>query len=384
MKIGFFTTTYLPISYGSVTSINNFRDGLEKLGHEVHVFTPRFADYKDRLSNVHRTPSIMYGYKIKYPLGIPVWNGMCKELDELGLDVFHCHQPFSICQAAVNYAKNKGIPTIFTHHCKYEDYVHYIPAFLPRKLFAEYTKKTATKFANKSDYVITPSDSVRRLIRSRGVTSPVRILPTGVDWNRFQKGNKKETRQKLNIRIDEIVLVSNGRIDEEKNIMFLVRSIFPFLTKNRNVKIVFVGDGSLRGKVEEIAKKKKIEDQVIMTGFVPQQEIQDYYSGGDIFVQASLTETQGISLLEALASGMGVVAVEASGAVDQIINGKTGILTEHKEDVFRKAVEKLVKQEKLRSFLGEAGREYGKSCDMSQQARQLEKIYLELIEKKIK
>lgn len=375
MKVGFFTTTYLPISYGSVTSVRNFRKGLKELGHQVYIFTPRFADYQDRESNIYRCPSLMYGYKIKYPLAVPFHPAAKRHVKKLKLDVIHCHQPFSVGAQGLSIGRALKIPIVFTHHCRYEDYVHYIPPVLPRGPIKWYVKKQATKFANRSDYVIAPSGSIKKMIESRGVIKPIKVLPTGIEWERFQDGDREKVRNENKIEDNEILIMNSGRIDEEKNIRFLIRSLFHLLEKDKKIKIMFVGEGSLRNEIEKQAQNRRIVSQVMITGLLPQQQMQHYYAAGDIFVQASLTETQGMSLLEALATGLPAVAVRATGAVDQIEHNKTGLLVDNDEKVFSSAVQELLKNTVKSREIGEAAREYGRKCDYRQRAKTLVEVY---------
>ncbi|MEA2007465.1 MAG: glycosyltransferase [Patescibacteria group bacterium] len=375
MKIGFFANTYLPVTYGTVTSIRNFRSGLEELGHEVHVITPQFGGYKDEKTNVYRWPSFMFGYKIKYPVAFPFNFKIRKYVQDIGFDVIHCQQPFPIAAKGLKVGHDLGIPVVFTHHCRYEDYVHYFPPIIPRGLLRWYVKKKATNFANSCDYVIVPSVSIKDMIEKRGVKKPIDVVPTGIEWDRFQSGNRGGVRGKHKITDDEVLLMSNGRFDQEKNIHFLVRALFPFLKENKKIKWMHVGDGSLKEEILTRAKVKGIERQFIITGVLPQDQMQHYYAAGDLFVHSSLTETQGMSLLEALVVGMPTVAIRATGTVDQIEHNKNGLLVEGDEEEFLGGVKKLLGDPELRKRIGDAALEYGKTCDYRCSAKRAEEIY---------
>ena len=375
MKVAFFTNTYLPISYGSVTSIRNFRRGLEELGHEVHIFTPNVKGYQDKEINIHRTPSSMYGYKIKYPIAHPWTRHPHKLAKKIGFDVIHCHQPYTVGYYGVNIGKELGLPVVFTHHCRYEDYVHYMPPVLPRKLLAWMVVRSATKYANKCQQIVAPAETIKKMISARGVARPITVIPTGIEWSRFQGGKREQTRKEYGIADEETLLLSNGRIDQEKNIEMMTGALFPLLKKNNKLKIIFVGEGSLRKHIEQAAKEKGIEKQVILTGVIAQEKIQDSYSAGDIFVQTSYTETQGMSLLEALAAGLAVVAVQATGSIDQVEHGKTGLLVENNKDKYAQMVKKVIEDKDLRRSLSENAKEEAKKCDYLVRTRQLLDVY---------
>jgi glycosyltransferase involved in cell wall biosynthesis len=376
LKIGFFTNSYLPISYGSVSSIEFFRRGLEERGHEVYIFAPRFWGYQDRNERVYRYPSVMYGHKIKYPLAWSFWPWATKKAREIGLDVVHVHQPFAVGKSGAKIAKKLGIPLVFTYHCHYENYTHYVWPIIPQPLLKFYVKKRAARFANKCDQVIAPSESVRGLLQDRrGVSAPLEVLPSGIDWSKFQRAKRAGTRKSLGIEDNEMVFLLVGRLEEEKNLNFLAEAIFPLLEKNLYLKMVFVGEGSLKKNLLKKSRDRKIEDRVIFTGLVPQEEIQDYYAAGDIFVHTSLSETQGLTVLEAMAAGLAVVAVRGPGVNDQLNHWKNGILTELDKEEFAEAAMKVVEDDKLRVRLGRNGKKFSKEMSYQNCSEKLEGIY---------
>lgn len=263
MRIGFFTNTYLPINYGSTVSVETFRKSLEKLGEEVFVFAPQYEDYDDKNESVFRYPSIMYNYKGKYPIAIPFYPPINKKIKELKLDIIHAHQPFSLGREGLRLAKKHSIPIIFTHHTRYEDYVHYVP-MLPESVLANLVKKEATRFANQCDLVIAPSESIKQMIISRGVKTQVKVLPTGIEADKFQSGRRKKIRKKFHIEESENLLLNVGRIEEEKNISFLFECAAGIMKKNKKTKLMFVGGGSLKETIKEKAAKMKIKNRVTL------------------------------------------------------------------------------------------------------------------------
>ncbi len=378
MKIGFFTNTYLPISYGATVSVEYFRKGLEALGHQVFVFAPSFPDFEDENERVFRYPSFPWKYKIKYPLGISYWPAMNGKVRKLDLDIVHCHQPFSIGKDGLRQAKRNGLPVVFTHHCRYEEYIHYIPPVLPKNFLKRYVKKRATIFANKCDQIIAPSETVKRMIEKRGVKKPIEVLPTGIDWEKFQKGEGRKIRQKFFVKDDEILLINVGRMEEEKNIFFLFDAVNDLIEKRKNVKMLFVGEGSLKKEFQEKVNRTGLREKIFFAGLISQNEIADYYSAGDIFLHTSKSETQGMTINEAMAGGLPIVAIEASGIADVMDDGKNGLMTKDSSDDFRQAVLKLIEDMALRDKIGQGAREKAKEIDYHLQTKKVEKIYFGL------
>ncbi|MDD3608035.1 MAG: glycosyltransferase [Candidatus Moranbacteria bacterium] len=382
MRIGYFTNTYLPIIYGSTNSVEYFRKGLELLGHEVFIFAPRSRGFVDTNERVNRYPSIPWKYKIDYPIALSVWPPMGAEIKKLKLDIIHCHQPFSVGKDGLRQAKKNHLPAVFTHHCRYEDYIHYVPPIISHNLLKKYVQRKATDFANQCDQVVAPSRTIKELIQNRGVNAPIEIIPTGIDWEKYQKADGRQIREKYHIVDGEILLVNIGRIEIEKNVEFLFEVVVDLLKKNRKTKFLMVGEGSLKKKFIARMEKENLVGRIFFTGLIAQKEIPDYYAAGDIFLHASKSETQGMTINEAMCAGIPTVAVKATGAMDVIDNWVNGVLVDDSKNEFEKTVEKLMKDEEKRKSLGRAAREKSKNYDYKKQALKLEKIYLRLINQK--
>lgn len=381
MRIGIFANSYLPVMYGSITSVENFRIGLERLGHEVYLFVPNYKGYEYKNPRIILYPGIMYGYRIKYPLPFTWYPPIWKKAKELKLDIVHAQQPFSVGRDGLRVAKGLNAPLVFTHHARYDDYTHFIPPLLPQELIKKIIRGKVSRFANKCNRVIAPSNSIVDYIKENNISSRISVLSTGIDWNKFQSGKRAETREKHGISRSAKVLLYLGRIDKEKDAMFLAETTFPLLKKDQNLRFVFVGEGSTVSEIKKYSEKLGVQERVLFTGLVDQTEVQDYYAAADIFVHASRTETQGMTITEAMASGLAVVAVEGTGVSDQIENGKTGILTRLDKEQFTQSIKGLLDNREECLKIGEAAREKAREMDFLSKATELEKIYLEEIKR---
>lgn len=373
MKIAFFVNTYLPNTFGSSVSVEYFRKGLEEIGHEVYIFTPKFHGFDLKNDKAFFYSSVMYGYKIKYPLAIPFSPKIEKKITELDFDIIHTHQPFTIGNQALKNARKNNIPVIFTYHCRYENYTHYIPFF--QTIVRKYVSNSVKKFANKVDCVIAPTSDIKKILRNRKIEIPIEIISTGIDWKKFQTGKRIRTREKFKIESDEICFWWLGRMEQEKNIDFLLKIMKSFLKRFEKSKFMLVGDGSERGNIEKFIEEENFQHRVILTGLVPQEEVQDYYSAGDILIQPSKTETQGLAALEAMASSMPVLAIKATGTTDIIKNNKTGyLLNEDVEDFYQKARE-LLENKNLFNKISEQARKEAFKYDYKNNAKELVRVY---------
>ncbi len=356
MNIGIFTNNYLPNPYGVTQSIESFRRQFEKRGHAVYVFAPRAEGYKDENPRVFRYPSVDLKYKISFPLAIPFSFKIHKIIKNLELDIIHSQHPNLLGGAAAKWAKRKKIPLVFTWHTLYDQYVHFAP-LVPKKWAAKWIIKKAVKYANRADCVITPTESVKEIIKTWGVTNKNIIsIPSGVEEDFYQDADRNKIRNKYGIKENEILLLLVSRLTAEKNIKFLFRSLTSILSQRerRNlVKFLVVGGGYLVPKLKSMARENGLENKIIFAGVIGKEELKNYYAAGDIFVYASKSETQGMIVSEAMYMGLPVVAVDATGSKDLIENNVNGFLVPEKEDEFTKTVMKLIKDAELRKKMGE-------------------------------
>ncbi len=191
----------------------------------MYVFAPDYEGYKDKDERVFRYPAFLFKYKIDYPISIPISSFINKKIKELNLDIIHAHQPFSLGKEGLRYAKKLKIPIVFTYHAKYEDYVHYVP-FFPERILAELVKREAINFSNKCDLTIAPSLGIKKSIKKRGADKGrIEVLPTGISWKNFQKGDRKKIREKYGIKKEEVLCLNIGRVDEEKNLLLLAKAV---------------------------------------------------------------------------------------------------------------------------------------------------------------
>ena len=313
MRIGIFTDTYPPYINGVSTSIAMLEKGLRELGHEVFIVTvnPENMQYKyeddERIIRIPGIPIGIYDYRLTgiYPLRaitkIKKWN----------LDIIHTHTEFGVGTFGRILAKQFNIPLVHTYHTMYEDYVYYITKGYfdksSRKIVEYLTKFYCDKTAKE---LIVPSKKTYDMFKDKyQFEKEIHIVPTGIDIKRFKKSNfKKEQilglKKELGIKPDEFVILFVGRIAKEKNIDLLLKCHVEILKKHKNVKLVIVGSGPDYEHYIEMSKQLKIENNVIFTSSIPWEEIPIYYQLADVFTTASNTETQGLTLIEAMAGSI--------------------------------------------------------------------------------
>ncbi|MFA6096926.1 MAG: glycosyltransferase [Candidatus Paceibacterota bacterium] len=383
MKVGMFINYYIPSKGGMETSVINLCKGLVRAGHEPFVFAPKYPGYTDKEKNIFRYESFRFNYGgYYYVIPLPFMSHMEETVKKLNLDIIHSHQPYSLGDEAMKYARMLKIPLVFTYHIKYEDYSHYIP-LLPSSIAKGLIRKITTGYSNKSDAVIAPSGAIKKLLLDGGVSSRIEIIPSGINIDEFAKGTgrREELRAKYKISPNDVALITACRITEEKNVKFLVEAFNKIKKTCVNAKFIIVGDGAVKKDLEAMVKDFGIENDVVFTGLVNKEEIISLYQASDIFVFASLTETQGLVAVEAMSAGIPAVAVRASGIEDMIISGEDGILTDNNVDEFSSSVIKVINDRDLRKRLSDQAKINSKKFTIELWTEKIVKLYDSLIKK---
>ncbi|MEW5958438.1 MAG: glycosyltransferase family 4 protein [Chloroflexota bacterium] len=377
MHIAHFTNTYRPVVSGVVRSISSFRQALAGLGHNVFIFAQHASDYKDTEPFIFRYPSIDLPLTHHFPLAIPISPFVDKLLPSLKLEVIHSHHPFLLGQAAASKANELHIPLVFTFHTRYREYSHYVS--LNQELVKEAIDRWVGDYLQKCHHIVTPSHSIEQMLAEEyGITRQVTTIPTGIDLEPYQAANRQEMRRKLGWG-EEKILISIGRLAEEKNWETLLAAAAQVMQQRPEVRLVIIGGGDERRALEKQAKTLGVTGRVEFTGVIPFDEVPPYLKAADLFVFASVTETQGLVTMEAMAAGLPVVAVAASGTGDVVAAGQEGLLTDNDSQALAQAIERVIGDEALRQRLSQAARQKAKSLDSKLQAQKLVEVYQQAI-----
>lgn len=331
MRVGVFLDSYRPYVSGVVRSVETFRAELAKKGVSFFIFAPWYPGCKPE-ERVYRFFAVPAPTNRDFMLAVPVSLRLGRELKRLELDLIHVHSPFLLGSLGARWARRLKIPLVFTYHTLYEEYVHYFP--LLQKQARAATRRYTVGFCNRCDLVLAPTGIIRDYLLRAGVRVPVAALPTGINLAAFRGGDREGFRRRYGIAPDAPVLVYVGRLGKEKNIEFLLRTLRRIGERVRDVRLVLVGGGPARGELAALAEELGVGERVVFTGPVPPDRVKDCYAAGDLFVSASLTETQGLVIGEAKAAGLPAVAVGAQGVSEMVAEGVDGFLTPLDEEIF--------------------------------------------------
>ncbi|MCK9516439.1 MAG: glycosyltransferase [Ottowia sp.] len=383
LVIAMMTNNYLPFIGGVPISIDRLRRGLEHLGHRVRIIAPSYANEDDGSNDVVRIPSLWnMGQHSEFRLANPLSWRIGNELRSLSPDLIHIHHPFWLGWTAQWQARQLRVPTVFTYHTRLEHYSHFVP--LPGPLFRNLIAHTIVRrFANRCNVVIVPTVSAEEYLRVIGVTVPIYVLPTGVDFNWYQTPKPEvvnRLRCKHRIQRSQRVLLSVSRLSQEKNIDFLLvaadalrrRSTQPF-------RFLIVGEGEEHQRLQERIDTLDLADVVTLVGAVTPKDIVTYYQLADAFVFASKSETQGMVILEAMAAGLPVVAVRSSGIDDLVQHERNGYKTAADIGAWVAATQRLIEDDALRLNMAQCALGTASRYTIDRLANEVSEIYIQML-----
>ncbi len=348
MRIGLFTDTYPPYINGVSTSVYVLKRALEKQGHQVYVVTVNNnAKHYEIEENGHviRVPAIptgIYDYRLGSVYPVKVVNTIRK----WHLDVIHSHTEFSMGIFARFLAKQFHIPLVHTYHTMYEDYVHYITRGYFNKSSKKIVEYLTMFYCDKTaEELIVPTQKTYDLFRQKyHFDKNINIIPTGLEVEKFYRKNVNQTRVKelkrrYELLKDDFVMIFVGRLAQEKNVEFLLDVMKDLKKKYANIKLLIVGSGPDREKYEAIVERAKLKDTVVFTGKVAYEDMPLYYQLADLFLTASTSETQGLTVVEAMAGGLVPVCIDDEAFHLVVVDELNGVFFKNKKECRSRIVE---------------------------------------------
>ena len=371
MNVVIVTNNYAPYSGGVVSSINAFARGLRDFGHSVFIVT---LDFTGEPSNDPFVLSIFCPVRFKYKknhLAIP-WratNELKRIIKRLDPDIVHSQHPFLLGVSAVRVCKELNIPIVFTHHTQYVQYSHYIP--LPGLVVKPVINHRVIWYAKHVDAIIAPSAVIKDELKSKGVEKGVCVLPSPLLPVFF------ESTQDLQEESRSFKLLIVSRFMKEKNITFLL-DMFARLPKGYTLTLV--GYGALLSDLKEYAYDRLglSKHKVRFVVKPPKARLLKLYRSADLFVFSSLTETQGLVVAEAMASGLPVVALDSPALHDIIVNRQNGLLVSNIHEMV-KGIESISQSSTFYSTLKQGALRTAQGYSSQNLSQRLIEFYTQII-----
>lgn len=324
MNILILTNTFTPHVGGVARSVEAFTAEYRKRGHRVLVVAPEFPDMPQDEVDVVRISAIQNFNASDFSVALPIHADLGATLDAFQPDIVHSQHPFLLGMTALRIARYRELPLVCTHHTLYEQYTHYVPGDSPA--LKRFAIDLATRYANLCDLVFAPSESIQALLQERGVVTPIKVVPTGVQLENFAQGDGRVVREQLRIPKDAFVVGHLGRLAPEKNLEFLAQAVADFVGSHPDAHFLVIGAGPSEDSMRAIFARAGIAARLHIAGILQQQQLADALHAMDVFAFASQSETQGMVLTEAMAAGLPVVVLDAPGAREVVKDQKNGRL----------------------------------------------------------
>lgn len=400
MRIAMLTNNYKPFVGGVPISIERLSEGLRSLGHEVYIFAPSYEDQEDE-PYVIRYRSRKKKIRGEFVVPDIFDRSVEKKFEIISFDLIHVHHPVLMGYTALYLGKKYKIPVVFTYHTRYEMYLHYLKPY--DYLLRHYNHNIETGkrdqlyhlyvgsekvvrlhnriFTNRCDLVLAPTGSMKEYLEENGTNTNIEIIPTGLSDEDFTYDiDMVNTIRSKYLRDRKYLFVSISRLEKEKNISFMLKGLERLKERMGDCfRLLLIGDGTYKEELIAEAKLLGLEDNVVFTGCIEHSIIHNYCRAGDVFLFASQSETQGIVLLEAMAAGLPVIAVKATGVNDVVYDGFNGYLSGLDIVEWENGLEKILINTIQRDWMRQNALTEARKYLSSKIAGRVEKLYKNLI-----
>lgn len=395
MKIAMFTDAYFPRINGVSVSVKSFATELSRIGHEVCVVCLEYSQEQQRSSffnekesdatapfKILRIPSTSVVFsKEDRIVRLNTWHYLKKSLDKFKPDVVHLNSEWTIGYLGSIYARHRKLPCVFTFHTMWEDYLSNYVNFLPdislRKIGAGIVKY----YLKRADEIIAPTQRIASVVSRYGIDKVPDILPTGIPEEKLKYSIKRgmAVRSRLYSKCPGIkgkkILLFVGRVVKEKNCAFLLDVLREIQKKNKKTAVLFVGNGPYLEELKELAENQNLTDSVFFTGYIPGEDLIYFYRMASVFTFPSKTETQGLVTVEAMLSGLPVVAIGKLGTIDVMQGDNGGFMVKDDVNEFAQKVQLLLEDQNLRKEKSLEAKSWGAKWKISSLTPKLVECY---------
>ncbi len=385
MKIAIFTNTYTPHIGGVARSVSGLVEELRATGHAVLVVAPEFAGRPEDEAGVIRVPAIQRFAGSDFSAPVPITLALVRALDAFDPDIVHTHHPFLLGDTALRISASRNLPVVFTYHTRYELYGHYVAQDAPA--LQRLVLSLALGYCELCDSIIAPSESMEVFLKEHRVAAPITVIPTGIEASRFDHGDGKRIRADLGIAADAFVVGHVGRLAQEKNLGYLADAVGLFLRDRGQSRFVVAGGGDMQGPMREAFARSGLTGRAHLLGPVEGERLSDVYAAMDVFAFSSRSETQGLVLAEAMTAGVPVVALDAPGAREVVVDGENGRLlpADASAGRFAEALEWVAGRPAAeRASLGQTARKTAAAYSRPETVRRVLSLYESLLEGHLK
>jgi len=325
MRLLFVSDTYYPHINGVYYFVCRVAPLLQEKGHQVAVIAPsenmHFSKKKIDNIDVYGVPSfpVLFYPNIRLPIPLFIKRRINRLLKSFNPDIIHIQDHFIITKAVIEVNKNLGIPIIGTNHFMAENLTSFFHSSKWNKRLESMMWSQFSKVFNKVSLVTTPTETAALLIRPK-LKVEVIAVSSGIDLEKFNPfGNTEKIREKYCLP-DKPILLYVGRLDPEKHLEEVIHAV-AVAVKKVDLYLVIVGKGIRKSALERLSKELGINEKVIFMGFVPEEDLPYFYKVSRCFIIASIAELLSLATLQAMATGLPIIAANA-GALSELVHNK--------------------------------------------------------------
>lgn len=386
MNILFVSSTYYPHINGVYYFVCRIGPMLQDRGHKVAVIAPsesaRFSHKKIDDLDVYGMPSlsVIVNPSVRVPSPFFLKSRIKKTIESFKPDIIHIQDHFPLCKAVVNVNKNMKIPIIGSNHFMPENLTVLLQNKNLKKKAANYLWKSFTKVFNQASLVTTPTETGARLIRPR-LKVKVIAISSGISLTDFYPfGDTRDIKKRYSLP-DKPILLYVGRLDPEKHIGEMLQAV-ALVVKKIDFCFVVVGKGTSKIPLEKLTNQLGITGNVIFTGFVPDEDLPYFYKVSRCFIIASIAELLSLSTLQAMASGLPIISVNA-GALPELVKDKiNGYLYEEGDiPAIVQSIEDIIIHDDVYTKMSVKSLEYVQQHDLNKTLESFEKLYKDQVGK---
>jgi len=377
---------YFPRVNGVSTSIKTFTHSLRKAGHRVILAVPEYGVsrlvYYDKLEDIYRIPAhrVILDKEDRL-LNSRYFEELLHLLQAEKIDVLHIHTPFRAHYWGVRLARALACPCVATYHTFFEEYLHHYIPLVPRRWLRAVARRFTVSQSRQVDQLVVPSTAMHALLQEYGVSDAMQVIPTGLNLAEVSGGDGRRFREALGIDANRPVIGHIGRLAHEKNIVFLLQVLNELREKTPDILLLVAGEGPAKKDLLRQANRMGLTKNIIFVGYLSrEQSLWDCYCAADVFVFSSRTETQGLVLLEAMASGVPVVSTAILGTKDILLQQRGALIAADAVDDFSQKVALLLSNPLLRATLSREAQAYVHEWSDDEMAARLEQFYRRVLQ----
>jgi len=325
MRIGLFCDIYTPYVSGVTNHLRLYKRFFEQQGHEVYLFTFGNHDYIDDEPHVIRTRGFEWhesGWNVS-----PQFGSKARALIPT-LDIAHVHHPFLSGYLLLPHVQKHSIPLVFTNHTRYDLYGDAYASFVPPNLRHGLLSRTLAHFLARCDLVITPSRSIEQWLADFVQYWYATTIPNGIDVAMFAHPASTLARSVVGLDEDSFVFCYAGRVAAEKNSRYLLDEFTRVAAQLPTTQLLVVGGGPDLEKLKALAKQRGLNGRVVFTDMQPYELLPAFEHLADAFVTGSVSEVHPLVVLEAMAAGLPVIAIDSPGIHETVCPDYNGLLAD--------------------------------------------------------